>query len=251
MRKDPPAEVHREDLDEFTLSDLHTISDGKGEGAVTSFLRESLSVAANYLAEHNKVLSSEPRIVYAPQKRGVSYDPYHERGEVLIIGSPRGSLRGGETVLAARNEIKKKTLLSILCKGLLHAYNQQLVTEHFDRYEDSDTHEDLGSVELYNQYRMLNPAVDEGFAQLFTLYLFGDVTDQGLRDAYIERWADWFQHADFDVFLFEAIAYTIGDRVDEATGTEKDRFVYALEVQEPLIRDGDISVLSDRLPILR
>lgn len=247
MQEGLPDEVDREYLRELTLSDLVGFSDTYGEDTVESLLSEGVSVAAAYLGELGKQLEREPAIVYEPHESGVNYDPYHDRGEALIVGGPRGILRGGEEVLGERGIVSQKSLLSILSKGLVHSYNHHLVTEHFERYGGGSGASSPGTVELYDKFRMLNPAVDEGFAQLYALYIEGDVTDAVIREAYVDRWAEWFRRTEFDVHLFEATAYTVGDRVDDATGSERERFVSALEIQEPLIRNGDVSVLAERL----
>lgn len=247
MQAGPPDDIDRTTLQELTLSDLIGLSDARGEATVESFLSDGLSVAAAYLADIGKVLDGEPIAVYEPHESGVGYDPYHDRGEALIIGGPRGILRGGEEVLGERDLLTQKSLLSILCKGLMHSYNHQLVTEHFERHSGGAGRASGATIELYDRFRMLNPAVDEGFAQLLTLYMHGDVTNGDLRAAYVERWVEWYRRSEIDDELFEATARTVGERIDAADGDEQDRFRTGLQVQEPLIRNGDVSLIADNL----
>jgi len=242
-----PDDVDTQVLDELTLSDLVSIFDETGTDAVEEFLTEGFEVATEFLRDHGKELSDVPTAVYDPLESGVAYDPYHDRGEALIIGGPRGLLRGGEQVLRDHGLLSQKTLLSILCKGLLHSYNNELATEHFDGTRDIQARTGRGSVELFDTFQMVSPAVDEGITQLFVLYLHGDVTDRDLRDAYIEAWIDWYRRKEFDTDLFGAVAYAIGDRIDDAEGDRKERLVRGLGIQEPLIRNGDVSVLGERL----
>lgn len=230
----------------LTLSDLVEIADETDAEAVEAFLSRALSVANGFLALHSRELADPPTPIYDGWDSGVTYDPYHERGEVLVVGGPRGLLQGGERVLSSRGTLTQKSLFTVLCKGLLHSYNQHLVDQHFERGGGGGAAGAAG-IELYDRFRMLNPAVDEGVAQMFVLYLSGDVADPEFRQAYIESWADWYDETgDVDGALFRAVAYAIGDRIDEVQGDLRDRFVYALDVQTPLIRDGDLSVLRGR-----
>lgn len=247
MSGGPRGEVTVETLRELTLSDLVAMDDERGTDAVEAFLAEGLLVANDFLDDFGKGLAETPEIVYDPMESGVSYDPYHRQGEVLIIGGPRGLLRGGEQVLGRRGLLDQKALLSIFCKGLLHSYNQRLATEHFER-GGRGSRRRSSTVELYDRFQMLNPAVDEGVTQVFVLYLNGDVTDPDLRNAYVEEWVEWFRRdPEFDVDLFGAVAEVIGNRIDEADGDERERLVHGLAIQEPLIRDGDPSVLGETL----
>ncbi|MFB6296305.1 MAG: hypothetical protein ABEH66_05635 [Halobacteriales archaeon] len=247
MPEPPPEEVSVEALRELTLSDLVAMRDEEGIDHVESLLCRGLEAAGEFLADHGKRLTDLPAVVYDPMESGVAYDPYHDQGEVLVIGGPRGLLRGGEQVLGRHGLLDQKALLSILCKGLLHSYNQELSTAHFERGGRAGRSR-AQEIELYDRFQMLDPAIDEGVTQIFVLYLNGDVTDDDLRDTYIEEWVEWYERdPEFDTGLFEAVARTIGDRIDEAEGDERDRLVQGLAIQEPLIRDGDVSVLRGRL----
>jgi hypothetical protein len=247
MPERPPETVTTDTLRELTLSELVAMGDDHGTDDVEEFLSEGLAVANEFLSDHGKGLTETPAVVYEPLESGVTYDPYHQQGEVLVIGGPRGLLRGGEQVLGEHDLLDQKGLLSILCKGLLHSYNQRLATEHFEGNERG-RRGGASTVELYDRFRMLNPAVDEGFTQMFVLYLNGDVTDDDLRKAYVEEWVEWFRRdPEFDVDLFEAVALAIGDRIEEAEGDERERLLRGLAIQEPLIRNGDLSVLAGRL----
>jgi hypothetical protein len=227
-------------LRRFTLSDLVTVADETSEETVEAFLTETISVANEFLALHNRSVTDPPKAIYDPWGSGVTYDPYHAHGEALVIGGPRGLLQGGERVLSERGTLTQKSLFTVLCKGLLHSYNQHLVDDHFERGGTGVG----GDVALYDRFRMLNPAVDEGVTQMFVLYLAGDVTDRDLRQAYIEAWADRYEEMDeIDGALFRAVAYAVGDRIDEVRGDVRARIVHALDLQIPLIRDGDLSVL--------
>jgi hypothetical protein len=247
MPEAPPEEVSVKTLRELDLSDLVAVSDEQGVDSVESLLAEGFETAREFLSEHGKRLEELPGVVYDPLESGVTYDPYHDQGEVLVAGGPRGLLRGGEQVLGRRGLLEQKGLLSILCKGLLHSYNQQLATEHFERGGGTG-HHGTPEADIYDRFQMLNPAIDEGVTQLFVLYLNGDVTDADLRNTYIEEWVEWYERdPEFDAGLFEAVARTIGDRIDEAEGDEKERLVHGLAIQEPLIRNCDVSVLEERL----
>jgi len=245
----PPDPVTVPALRELTLSDLVEVADEADTESVERFLSRALSVASEFLALHGRKLTDPPTPIYDNWDSGVTYDPYHDRGEVLVVGGPRGLLQGGERVLSSRGTLTQKSLFTVLCKGLLHSYNQHLVDQHFER-GGRRTAGGAG-VELYDRFRMLNPAVDEGVAQMFVLYLSGDVADPELRQAYIESWADWYDETDdLDGALFRAVAYAIGDRIDEVQGDIRDRFIHALDVQTPLIRDGDLSVLRGQADVL-
>lgn len=242
-----PETVTTDTLRELTLSELVAMGDDYGTDEVEAVLNEGLAASNEFLSDYSKGLSETPAIVYDSLESGVKYDPYHEQGEVLIIGGPRGLLRGGEQVLGKRGLLDQKGLLSILCKGLLHSYNQGLATQHFEG-QGRTRRGEVSEIDLYDQFQMLNPAVDEGFTQLFVLYLNGDVTDTDLRQAYIEEWVEWFRRdPEFDVDLFKAVASTVGDGIEEADGDERDRLIQGLAIQEPLIRKGNLSLLADRL----
>jgi len=246
MSETPSEAVSLETLRELTLSDLVAMRDEQGVDHVESLLAGGLETAGEFLADHGKRLTDLPAVVYDPMESGVTYDPYHDQGEVLVIGGPRGLLRGGEQVLGRRGLLEQKALLSILCKGLLHSYNQELSTAHFER--GGPGRSGGPEVDIYDRFQMLNPAIDEGVTQLFVLYLNGDVTDHELRETYVEEWVEWYRRdPEFDTGLFEAVAHTIGDRIDEAEGDERERLVHGLAIQEPLIRNCDVSVLRERL----
>lgn len=241
-----PEDVTPEALRAVTLPDLLSAADVSDEAAVTDFLETALVAAAEFLADHGKRLDALPAVEFAPYESGVSYDPYADGGEVLIVGGPRGLHRGGEAVLYTAGDTRKNSLLTVLGKGLLHSYNQRLVEEHFDRGAEA------AEVDIYAPFEMLAPAVDEGITQLFVLYVDGDVTDRGLREAYIDAWAEWFdERTSVDTRLFRAVAYTIADRIEAAEGSDQERFVEGLKIQEPLVRDGDTSVLEEQLRVLR
>lgn len=235
-------------LAERDLSDLLDTADREGEAYVEAFLAVALERAHTYLGDHRVRLEERPDVEYDPYQSGVTYDPYHGSGEALVIGGPRGILQGGYQTLKDHGYLDRTSLLNVLTKGLLHSYHQQLVDEHFELYGASGNPADVAGVTLYDEYRMLVPAVDEGFAQLFSLYVDGDVTDADLREAYIEAWADWYRDlADLDVGLFRAVARTVSDLAAEADGDATETIISALRIQEPLIRNADVSVISSRL----
>jgi len=249
MTVDASADVTTEYLRTKSHTDLLESADADGDEYVESFLGDALSVVASFLADHEKPLADLPSVTFDPNVSGVNYDPYHREGEMLVFGGPRGILQGGYQFLSHRDYLSKPSLLTILSKGLLHAYNQALVTERFDRHGPRARLRDR-SVRLYDEYKMLVPAVDEGITQLFSLYVEGDITDRSLRERYIEEWATWYREGDgMDVALFEAVAYTISDRVEDADGSPRDRIVDGLAIQEPLVRDGELSLLRERLAV--
>lgn len=237
-----PENVTPETLRAVTLPDLVSAGDEADAAAVTDFLETALVATNDFLADHGKRLDVLPAVEFDRYESGVSYDPYAEPGELLVVGGPRGLHRGGEAVLYGSEDARKNSLLTVLGKGLLHSYNQHLVEEHFDRAARAT--EDR-AVDIYAPFEMLAPAVDEGITQLFVLYVDGDITDRGLREAYIDAWAEWFdERTSVDTGLFRAVAYTVADRIEAAEGSDQERFVEGLEIQEPLVRDGDTSVLE-------
>lgn len=248
MTVNTSADITVDYLRTRSQTDLLESVDSDGEEYVEDFLVDALSVAASFLADHGKRLKDLPSVTFDPNLSGVNYDPYHRRGEMLLFGGPRGILQGGYQFLSHRDFISKPSLLTILSKGLMHAYNQRLVSERFDRHGRAARLRAMPSVQLYDEYKMLIPGADEGITQLFSLYIEGDITDPSLREGYIEEWANWYREGgEMDVGLFQAVANTISDRIEAAEGDPRDRIVQGLSVQEPLVRDGEISVLRDHL----
>jgi hypothetical protein len=241
-----PDDVTPATLRGVTLSDLIVAADEADDAAVEAFLAEALAATNGFLAEHGKRVSDPPAVSFDRWESGVSYDPYAEAGELLVIGGPRGLHRGGERVLYGDRHDGKNSLLTVLGKGLLHSYNQSLVAAHYAAGGgDPD-------IDIYAPFQMLRPAVDEGITQLFVLYVDGDVTDRALRDRYVDAWAEWFEErTDADARLFRAVAYAVGERIEAAEGTGRERFVHGLKIQEPLIKDGDTTPLSGQLRVLR
>lgn len=234
-------------LAERSLTDLLDTADREGEPYVESFLAEALEVANAYLTDHGKRLDAVPDVEYDPWQSGVTFDPYHGSGEVLIVGGPRGILQGGYQVLKDRGFIDRTSLLNILTKGLIHSYHQQLVDEHFELGRSVGRAEAAG-IDLYDEYRMLVPAVDEGFAQLFSLHVDGDITDDDLRKTYISEWIEWYRElTDLDVELFGAVAYAVSDRAAGVEGDARETINEAMRIQEPLVRNADVSVIAARL----
>jgi hypothetical protein len=228
--------------------DLLETADAAGEAAIDEFLTDAVAVASAYLADHGKDLADPPAATFDPTISGVEYDPYHRDGEVLSFGGPRGILHGGYQYLSHREYLTKPSLLTILSKGLLHAYNQRLARARFDRLGSRARLRETPEVTLYDQFKMLAPAADEGITQLFSFHVEAPLSDRDLREGYIGEWANWYrQRGEMDVELFEAVAYTLSDRIAAADGDDCERIAYALEIQEPLVREGDLSVLSDHL----
>lgn len=251
MTVDTSAEITADYLRTKTHTDLLATADREDEQYVEAFLTDALDVVRSFLEDHQKPIESPPAVTFDPNISGVEYDPYHRRGEMLSFGGPRGILQGGYQFLSHRDYLSKPSLLTILSKGLLHAYNQRLVTERFDRHGKAARLDGDQSVELYDAYKMLVPGADEGITQMFSLYVEGDVTDQALREGYVDEWASWYRkRGDMDVELFEAVAYTISDRIERATGDERARMVHGLAIQEPLVGNGQLSVLRERLETL-
>lgn len=249
MTVDVSADITTDYLQARSHADLLESADEHGDEYVEEFLSDALQVVASFLADHEKEVTDLPSVTFDPNISGVNYDPYHRAGEMLVFGGPRGILQGGFQFLSHRDYLSKPSLLTILSKGLLHAYNQALVTERFDRHGRAARLSD-SSVRLYDEYKMLVPGVDEGFTQMFSLYIEGDITDRSLREGYIEEWAAWYRDSDeVAVDLFEAVAYTISDRIEAADGSPRDRIVDGLAIQEPLVRDGELSLLRDHLAV--
>jgi hypothetical protein len=230
-----------------THADLLETDDQRGTQYVEQFLNDALDVVISFLADHEKSIGEVPKALFDPNVSGVKYDPYHREGEVLLFGGPRGMLQGGYRYLSHRDYLEQPTLLTILSKGLLHVYNQSLVTERFESHGRAARLSDSYPVQLYDEYKMLVPAVDEGITQMFSLYLEADIGDAALRNGYIEAWSRWYQDADIDTDLFEAVAYTVSDHIEKANGSDRDRIIAGLKIQEPLIRDGDIGVIGEYL----
>lgn len=227
-------------------ADLVETADSEGPEAVESFLENALGSVRSFLIEHGKHIAEPPGVIFDPDISGVEYDPYHRRGERLLFGGPRGILRGGYQYLSHRDYLSSPCLLTILSKGLLHAYNQQLVFEYFDSHGSRPG--DEVSVQLYDDHMMLAAGADEGFTQMFSLYIEGDITDKSLREGYIKEWASWYERrGGFDADLFGAVAYTISNRVEAASGDARDRMVDGLAIQEPLVGNGALSVLHKEL----
>ena len=90
MSQGPSPKVTPETVREFTLSDLVGMYGEEGTDRVEAFLIDGLEVANALLADHGKGATETPAIVYDPLESGVTYDPYHHQGEVLVIGGPRG-----------------------------------------------------------------------------------------------------------------------------------------------------------------
>lgn len=245
------ADITVEYLSGKTLADLLDTSDTEGEAYVEEFLAAALETAGDFLETLRKRPDDLPLIEYDPFKSGVAYDPYHGDGEALIIGGPRGILQGGYQTLRDHGLIEHESLLNILTKGLVHSYNQQLVDQHFEMQAGTVDHTDTAGIKLYDKYRMLVPPVDEGFAQLYSLHVDGDITDAELRAEYIEAWVDWYHDmvAGFDVNLFRAVALTLSDRAEEVDGDAEATITHMMRVQEPLIRNADVSIISSRLDV--
>jgi hypothetical protein len=249
MTVDADADITTEYLRRKSHADLLETADQHGDDHVEAFLADALPVVAGFLADHEKEVADLPSVTFDPNISGVNYDPYHREGEMLLFGGPRGILQGGYQFLSHRDYLSKPSLLTILSKGLLHAYNQALVTERFERQGRSARLRE-SPVQLYDEYKMLVPAVDEGITQLFSLYIEGDITDRTLREGYIDEWATWYREGEeMDVALFEAVAHTISDRIEDADGDARDRIVEGLAIQEPLVRDAELSVLRDHLVV--
>lgn len=243
-----------DDLRSSTLADLLVVRDDEGEREVEEFLESALETANDFVAGHGKHLDTLPGVRYDPWESGIRYDPYHHDGEMLIVGGPRGLLQGGYQVLSTRGHMSRESLLGLLCKGLLTSYNQELVEAHFganDSRNAPNVRDSRGStaIELYGRFDMLKPAVDEAFTQPFVLYVEGDITDADLRADFVDEWAAWFEEMSGldvgDVPLFRAVASAVCERVDDVDGTPREKIIHALAIQEPLVRDGDVSVLGD------
>lgn len=248
MVSEPSIDVSLERLGSFVLNDLVRLGDTEGSEAVVEFLDEAVTVAGSFLAAHGKVIETYPTVVYDQYESGVSYDPYHDEGEVLICGGPRGVLRGGEEVLAARTAFTQRSLLTILTKSLLHVYHVQLADAGDQRADVGlGATPAAGELEFYT-YGLPVPAVEYGFTTLWDVYLEGDITDRSLREDVIDAWTTWYdRYADIQTAVYEAVAYTLSDRISEAGGTPRERICYAFEIQEPLVRDGDVSTITRRL----
>jgi hypothetical protein len=228
--------------------DLLETADEAGHEPVDRFLSEAVEVAREFLGDHGKELEDPPVATFDPTISGVEYDPYHREGEVLSFGGPRGILHGGYQYLSHRDYLNKPSMLTILSKGLLHAYNQRLARARFDRLGSQARLRATPEVTLYDEFKMLAPGADEGITQLFSFHVEAPLTDKDLREGYITEWANWYrQRGEIDADLFEAVALTLSDRIDAADGGDSDRIAFALEIQEPLVQEGDLSVLSAHL----
>jgi len=248
MTVDTSADVTVDVLRTKTHTDLLETADERGEEYVEEFLVAGLTSVQSFLADHDKRLTDLPAVRFDSTISGVNYDPYHREGEMLLFGGPRGILQGGYQFLNHRDFLSKPSLLAILSKGLLHAYNQRLVTGRFARQGRGARLKTSSSVTLYDDYKMLVPGIDEGFTQMFSLYIEADITDSSLREGYIDAWAEWYRESEtVDGDLFEAVASTVSDRIESADGDARERIMYGLAMQEPLVRDGEISLLRDRL----
>jgi len=248
MTVDISADVTVDILRTKTHTDLLETADERGEEYVEEFLVAGLTSVQSFLSDHDKPLPDLPAVTFDATISGVNYDPYHRDGEMLLFGGPRGILRGGYQFLNHRDFLSKPSLLTILSKGLLHAYNQRLVTERFARQGRGARLKTSAAVTLYDDYKMLVPGVDEGFTQMFSLYIEADITDLSLREGYIDAWTEWYRESEtVDADLFEAVASTVSGRIENVDGDARDRVIYGLAIQEPLVRDGEISLLRDRL----
>lgn len=248
MSVDTSDDITVEYLRSRTHTDLLESFDQHGTRYVESFLSEALGIVSAFLADHEKYLTDVPGVMFDPNISGVNYDPYHREGELLLFGGPRGILHGGYQFLSHRDFLSKPSLLTILSKGLLHAYNQRLVTERFDHHGRGARLRETPSVTLYDEYKMLAPGADEGITQMFGLYIEGDISDRSLRAGYIDAWTEWYRRSDrLDADLFYAVASAISDRIRHTEGDGRDSIVHGLAIQEPLVRDGEVSLLRDYL----
>lgn len=247
MAVDTSADITTDYLESKAHDDLLETYDDEGKSTVTTFLESALDVVQSFMMQHNKHVIEPPGVIFNPKTSGVRYDPYHRQGERLIFGGPRGILRGGYQYLSHHDYLTSPSLLTILSNGLIHAYDQQLAVEYFDSH-DIRPGRDTPTIRLYDEYEMLAAGADEAFAQMFSLYTEADLTDKSLREGYIDEWAAWHnRRGEIDTNLFTAVAYTISERVEAASGDAKDCIVDGLSVQEPLVRDGQLSVLHKQL----
>lgn len=247
MSVDTSADITTDYLRSRAHDDLLETYDAEGKSSVKMFLESALNVVHSFMMEHNKHVVEPPGVIFNPKTSGVQYDPYHRQGERLIFGGPRGILRGGYQYLSQHDYLTSPSLLTILSNGLVHAYNQQLAFEYFDSH-DTRPRQDMSAIRLYNEYEMLAAGADEAFAQMFCLYIEADITDKSLREGFIDEWAAWHdRRGEMDTSLFTAVAYTISERVEAASGDAKDCIVDGLAIQEPLVREGQLSVLHKQL----
>jgi hypothetical protein len=218
-------------LAECYLEDLHAAYEADGLDPVDDLLDRGAEIAVALLAAHDMSLEDPPTIRYNPLRQGATYDP---GAEVLVIRQPRETSPGGYALLDERGQ----SVLNVLATGFVAAYNQQLVDEYFTDNVAAANH-------IHDQQtKTLLPGIDTGFTTMFGLHVDGDITDDELREAYIEAWLDEHDASDVNTRRFELVARTIARRVAAAEGDPQERMTAALAIQRPLIAEGDLSVVS-------
>jgi ribosomal protein S17E len=223
-----PSELHG-----LTLVDLRERYERNGMDAVDEFLQSGLTtVAEDVLSRHGMQLDTIPGITYNGLRRGVSYDP---RSDEMVVRGPRDPIPGGYELLDGG----RPSVLSVLASGLIAAYNQRLVDRHFETNVAATTHvHDRES-------KSLLPGIDAGFTQTYVFYIDADLLDAERRRSYVEARAAWYRDTGAaNPRRYAAVARTIGARADAADGDVHAAMGAGLEIQDPLVAEGDRSVLD-------
>jgi hypothetical protein len=226
-----PEEITASTLADRYLEDLFAIYEDQDLDAVDELLDAGCRVADEILQEYDRDLEEWPTVQYNPLRNGATYDP---QADVLMIRKPRADPPGGYGLIDDRGQ----SVLNVLASGFLASYNQQLVDEYFTEHASAANH-------IHDhQTKTLLPGIDAAFSAIFGFAIDADVTDVELREAYLDAWIEYYESGDVNVRRFEIVVRTLCKRIDEVDGPGIERMRHALAIQEPLIRDGDLSAVA-------
>lgn len=222
-----------DELGERTLVDLQQQYESDGLDTVDGYLRAALTVAhEDACAAIGVSLDELPGVVYNGLRQGGAYNPGTDE---LVLRKPRTPTPAGWDLL----RLGRPSLLAILTTGLVSAANQRLVDRYFADNVAATAH-------IHDrETKTLEPGIDAGFAAPITFFL--DATDPGPEtwDAFLSARSAWYRtDGRINERRFEAIARTVGDRVQASDGPVHAALRDGLSIREPLIARGDRSVIA-------